>query len=413
MMTSKERILAAIRRQPTDHVPLYTWVFGFSPPARLQWSRQGKQRTFWYSGRLEHLHTLPQPWSVEDDFNRVDAWLALGLDDVLDVSVPWSQDARVTFRDSRLPAGVDGNPYPALVRDYQTPDGSHRHIVSKTGEEDKPGWVIQPDCVPLIEDFNIPRAVKHLVSGPDDVRFIHWLYQGPNAEQKQWLARRTRKVAAFAEKRGVLVQAWTAFGMDALVWFAGAEGAVMLCLDHPKAFDSLLSAIHAADMARTDAALEQPGIDMICMRGWYSSTDFWSPDIFCRYFKPRVAEIAARAHAKGKCFAYVMTTGVMTLGAELMDAGVDLLYYADPGQDHVNLAEAKQRFGGRMALAGGINTTLHLNPGSAGVIRNTVQQALEVFGRKDGFILSPVDTLFPDTPWTAVETMIEAWKAGC
>ena len=32
-----------------------------------------------------------------------------------------------------------------------------------------PGWVIQPDCVPLFEDYNIPRAVRHLVNAPDDV----------------------------------------------------------------------------------------------------------------------------------------------------------------------------------------------------------------------------------------------------
>ena len=103
----------------------------------------------------------------------------------------------------------------------------------------------------------------------------------------------------------------------------------------------------------------------------------------------------------------------MTIGAELMDAGVDLLYYADPGQDHVDLAEAKKRFGGRMAMAGGINTTLHLNPGTTDVIRAIVRKALEVFGRKDGVILSPVDNLFPDTSWQAVETMIAAWKAHC
>jgi len=31
---------------------------------------------------------LPQTWTLEDDFKRVLAWLSLGIDDVLDVSVP-------------------------------------------------------------------------------------------------------------------------------------------------------------------------------------------------------------------------------------------------------------------------------------------------------------------------------------
>ncbi|MBI2440860.1 MAG: hypothetical protein HYV35_05755 [Lentisphaerae bacterium] len=410
MMTSRERLLSAIRHERPDHVPLYAWVFGFPAPPGREWSRQGQPRAFWYTGRLEHIHTLPQPWDVEDDFQRVDAWLALGLDDVLEISVPWSHDTKVTFQDSRQPAGQPGNVYPVLTREYQTPGGRVRHSVNQTGEEYQPGWVVQPDHVPLIEDINIPRAAKHLVAEPDEVQLIPWLYQGPNAAQKQWLAKRLEQVGAFAKKRGVMVQAWAAFGMDAAVWFCGAEGAVMLCLDHPKEFDALLTAIQNADKARVAAALEHPAVDLICMRGWYSSTDFWSPAIFRTYLKPRIAELAALAHAKNRLFAYTMTVGVMELGAELIEAGVDLLYGVDPVQAHVNLAEAHQKFGGRLAIAGGLNSSITLGKGTAKEIRAAIQTALTVYGRDGGFILLPVDALFPDTPWASVQTMIAAWK---
>ena len=60
-----------------------------------------------------------------------------------------------------------------------------------------------------------------------------------------------------------------------------------------------------------------------------------------------IAELAATAHAKKKLFGYVMTTGVMTLGKDLMEAGVDLLYFVDPVQDHVDLEEAKKCSGRR------------------------------------------------------------------
>ena len=116
------------------------------------------------------------------------------------------------------------------------------------------------------------------------------------------------------------------------------------------------------------------------------------------------------AHERGRLMAYVMTTGVMTLGQDLMDAGVDLLYYVDPCQDHVDLAGARRLFGGRMAVAGGINGSITLGKGSAREIRAAVRDALSVFGRAGGFILSPVDALFPDTPWQNVRIMIEAWK---
>ena len=73
-MNSRERILAACNGQPPDHVPLTTWCFGFQPPPHLRWQRNGREVRFWYSKRLEHIHTLPQPWELEDDFQRVLAW---------------------------------------------------------------------------------------------------------------------------------------------------------------------------------------------------------------------------------------------------------------------------------------------------------------------------------------------------
>ena len=60
----------------------------------------GKKSNYWYTKRLEFIHTLPQEWSLEDDFKRALAWQSLGVDDVLDVSVPWSMSPEVTWKDS-------------------------------------------------------------------------------------------------------------------------------------------------------------------------------------------------------------------------------------------------------------------------------------------------------------------------
>lgn len=402
-------MLSAIRREPSDHVPFYAWVFGFPAPPHLRWSNDGTPVEYWYTQRLEHLHTLPQPWDVTQDFKRVDAWLSLGMDDVLDVSIPWSMSDRVTTLDTALPASSCGVEHPQLIREYQTPDGILTHAVKQTGEEQPPGWVIQPACVPLFEDYNIPRAVRHLVSAPDDVLKVKWLYQSPSTADEAWLSARMAQVTPFANARGVMTQAWSAFGVDAAVWMCGVENAVMLAVDHPDAFSELLDVIHAADMGRTALALRHD-VDMVVERGWYSSIDFWSPRIFKRHFKPRIAELAGLAHQAGKLFGYVMTTGVAALGADLADAGVDLLYYADPAQDGLDLEWAKHELSPRMALAGGINTSVTLTPADAGVISTAVRDALECFGDTGGFILSPVDALFPDTPWSGVQAMIDVWR---
>lgn len=410
IMNSRERIMAAWNGEPVDHVPLTTWSFGFNPLAALKWSRNDVTREFWYSLRLEHLHRWEQPWDLDDDFRRVLAWRSLGVDDILDVSAPWSVDSAVTWTDSIVPVGEEDPAYPVLLREYETPTGKLRHAVRQTGEDQEAGWVVQPDVVPLIEDFNIPRAVEHAVSGPDDVRVIQHLYQPPDSDARAWFADRMSKVHEFAAREQVPVQVWSGFGMDAVVWFTGVEGAIMLAMDHPGAFGELFHTITATDLARTEMAASTEGVDMVVARGWYSSTDLWSPALFEQFTFPYIKAIAETAHRHGKKFGYVMTTGVETLGGRLADAGVDVLYFVDPVQDTISLETARDLLGDRLTIVGGINT-VSLNVDSSDTIRDKVLRAVDILGPTSRFILHPVDALFPDTPWSAIEAMIEAWKS--
>jgi uroporphyrinogen-III decarboxylase len=62
-----------------------------------------------------------------------------------------------------------------------------------------------------------------------------------------------------------------------------------------------------------------------------------------------------------------------------------------------------------MTLVGGTNA-LSLRCGDPNRIRDEVRQAIDVLGATNRFILHPVDAIFPDTPWSGVQTMIDAWK---
>ena len=185
-MNSRERIFAAWNGQPADYTPLTTWCFGMPAHPSLKWERDGRERTYWYSLRMEHLHTLPQPWDLEDDCRRVLAWRSLGVDDILDVSVPWSMDPNVTTKDSVAEAGTLDPKYPVLIRDYETPSGPLRHAIRETGEDPGDGWVTQPTYTTIIEDYNIPRGVEHAVSSPKDVPVIKHLYTPPDAAAQAW-----------------------------------------------------------------------------------------------------------------------------------------------------------------------------------------------------------------------------------
>ena len=407
-MRSRDRILAAWSGQPADHVPLTTWCFGLQAPPHLCWRTNGLEVKYWYSKRMEHIHTLPYPWTLEDDFKRALAWLSLGIDDILDVSVPWSVDPTVTWRDSKIPAGVAAD-YPVLVREYETPAGKLRHTVRQTGEDPGAGWVVQPEHVPLFEDYNIPRGVEHAVSSLADVPVIRHLYRAPDMAAREWLTARVAEVKRFADEHGVAVQAWSAFGMDGIVWMTGVEGAVMLAMDNPQAFGQLVDIVAETDLGRTELAAATPGVDMVVERGWYSSTDFWSPRLFDAFVFPQVKALAEVAHRHGKKFAYTMTTGVERLGPRLADAGVDVLYFVDPVQDKLPLDKARDLLGDRMTLVGGTNA-LSLLSGDPQRIRDEIRRAIDILGPTHRFIVHPIDGLFPDTPWSGVETLIEAWR---
>jgi hypothetical protein len=295
-----------------------------------------------------------------------------------------------------------------MVRTYATPAGTVRHAVRRTGEDVGLGWVVQPDHVPLFEDFNIPRAVKHAVASSSDVMAIRYLYAPPDAQSMAWFRERMTAVGAFADAEGVAVQAWSAFGMDAVVWLCGTEGAVFLAVDHPAAFEALLEAITLTDLARTSLAAAHPAVDLVVERGWYSSLDFWSPDLFDRYLAPRIRRVAEQAHRHGKLLGYVMTTGVQRMAARLADAGVDVLYFADPVQDRVDLELLARDVGGRLCLVGGTNA-LSLAPERQGRLDQEVARAVGSLGPTGRFILHPVDALFPDTPERGLRGLVEAW----
>jgi uroporphyrinogen-III decarboxylase len=197
--------------------------------------------------------------------------------------------------------------------------------------------------------------------------------------------------------------------MDAVAWLCGVERAVIAAMTEPEFFQDLLDMVSDFDKRRTEIMLDVGGVDLVVARGWYSATDFWSPSLFQKFLTPVLRNLAKIAHEAGAQFAYVMTTGASAMADHLLAADIDLLYYVDPLQEKKDLASVKSRFGGRLSVAGGISSSVTLHSGSQSEIRQAIRAAVEKLG-PSGFILAPVDALFPDTPWSSVEAMIEAWR---
>lgn len=407
-MTSKERISACCNGRKPDYIPLITQCFGYKPKKELTWEKKGKRLNHWYTMRLEHIHTLPQDWDIYDDFKRVLAWKSLGIDDIMDISVPWSIDPEVRWTDTVIPISKDNNS-PIMIREYTTPAGNLRHAVKKTREEMRKGWVVQPDHVPLFEDYNIPRGVEHAVSKTEDITIIKHLYSSPDKEAEKWFDERMAQVGSFSGENDILVRAWSCFGIDAVIWLTGIEGAILMAMNNPEDFGKLVDIITETDYARAELACKNPAIDMIVQRGWYSGVDFWSPKLFEQFIYPGLVKIAELVHKYEKKFGYVITTGVEVMGELLRNSGIDVLFYIDPLQDSITLEKAKDMFCTEMTIVGGINS-ITLNSKNKTQIDNEVKRVINILGETNRFILQPVTSLFPDTPWEGVEMLIEAWN---
>jgi hypothetical protein len=153
------------------------------------------------------------------------------------------------------------------------------------------------------------------------------------------------------------------------------------------------------------------GIDLFVRRGWYESTDFWSPALFEHLVLPHLAAEARLAHEAGARFGYIMTSGVMPLLPLIRESGIDVVIGVDPIEGKgTDMPLLKKRLAGRVALWGGVNGFLTVELGSEQDVTAAVREALAALG-PEGFILSPVDNVRESSPavWRNVRALIRAW----
>ncbi len=384
-MTSRERMLTAMSCGQPDRVPLHFRLFGFEPPAHLAWT---------------------------NEVERIERWASVGADTTVGLAAPSRMHPDVTVRSWREEPTAD-EPYPLVCKEYDTPAGVLRHVVREAGESFNKGVGWHADEVHLFDDYNVPRAKEHAVTCPADLPKLRYLLLcDPSDEQMAEFREHARQVRAFADQHGVLLDGWGSCAIDAAIWLCGVEGAVLAAMDAPEFFGELIDILHAADKRNCRMLLEE-GVDLLVRRGWYEGAHFWSPDLYRRFFAPCVQELTDMAHQAGAKFGCTMSAGIMPLLDEFLEIGFDVLYHVDPVQGGADLAVVKRKLGSRIAVLGGINSAITLGRGSRDEIRRAVFEAVDVLGPGGGFVLSPVDCLFPDTPWAAVETVIEAWREVC
>lgn len=351
----------------------------------------------------------------EDMYALVEAEQAMGLDSILFLPAA-SRPQRSEHPDLRgLPVrfgpnvetrcwreGDDGG---ILHRDFDTPDGTLTTSVRLSDD-----WP-HGDRIPFVDDYRVPRGLKHLVTGPQDLPALAHLLLPPSAEDKAALHEEAARARSFAYQHGVLLVGGWGIGADMLTWLCGLEPLMTLTHEQPGFVADLFEMVHAWNKQRMEVVLSG-GVDLYIRRAWYEGCDFIPRRFYREVVLPRLKAEVDLAHNDGAKFGYICTTGLEPMLDYYLEAGIDVLIGIDPIQGtKTDMARIRAKIGGKMCLWGGVSGAITVEMGSEEEVRSAVRRALRSLGPR-GFILSPVDNITIDAPqtWRNLEVFLDEWR---
>jgi uroporphyrinogen-III decarboxylase len=387
-LTSRQRLLAALNLQETDHVPCCFMSF-----------------------------TALRKRCQENMYDLTRAELAMGLDSLLFIpAAPRPQ--RPDHPDLR---GLPVRFHPAVsVEEWREEAPGYHSILHKeyitpagkltTDVRISDDWP-HGDHIPFIDDYQIPRATKPLIAEPRELAALQYLMTPPQAEDVARFKQEAQRAHAFVEEHGALLVGGWGVGMDMANWLCGMQALMLLMMEKPDFVADLLEMIHVWNRQRMEVVLSAP-VDLYIRRAWYEGCDFVMPKFYRDVILPRLKAEADLAHGRGAKFGYICTSGTRPMLDFYREAGIDVLIGLDPIQGtHTDMPLMKTRLGDKACLWGGVCGAVTVETGSEEEIRSAVRQAIQTLGPK-GFILSPVDNITVDAPltWRNVDIFIDEWR---
>lgn len=132
-----------------------------------------------------------------------------------------------------------------------------------------------------------------------------------------------------------------------------------------------------------------------------------SPEIFDRFFAPRLRRLVDMAHSHGVKVMFHSCGAILPLIDDLIAVGVDVLDPLQVTAKDMDPATIKTRFGDRLCLHGAMDTQYLLPQGTADDVRRVAREMMEVLGRGGGYILSPSHVLQTDVPTANILALYE------
>jgi hypothetical protein len=371
-MTTKERMLAAIRCQPVDYVPLSMHFWYHPRHARAHWRGERERLAMFREWEWDTTAEVPTNVTPSPDVR---------------VEIAYEHDGAVLHQVWHTPAG-DLEERLKVTEDWE----AAQHV---TG------------YLPIYDDFRASRYLETMIQGADDLPKLRYLFPAENPADTDALAQRHRRARALADEFRVPVSVNHPAGMDWLIWLCSARGAVLEALDNRPVVEGVLRIINQAYAQRLEVALDL-GVDMVERRGWYESADFWNPALFESLAAPLLVPEIEATYRAGAAHVYLMDTGVAPLLPQLASIPFDCLHGLEPAYTNLDQKELRRRLPGK-SVWGGISGPEDLGRGTPESVRQAVEKAFADYGRV-GFLLGMAVGIREDWPEENLAACEEAWR---
>ena len=391
--SSRDRMLACLRHEELDHVPL---SIDMHPSYR--------------SGPLTE---------AENQFDVVDVLQQMGTDPTIDIWFPIQAahpDVKVTYWREKDPEGGGF----VRCKQYDTPAGPLRQVVREMDDWDSPDHMLfsrttcgkrsarTPD-LEMIDDYNAPRSKEVLIKDERDLEKMEYLFQPLTGQAfKQW-----REEALYAKKeatkRNLLLHARRTYAGSAVLWLCKPEDFICQMVADPRYVERFLRILQDWQNWALSAVLDI-GVDLVSRFGLYDGPSYWGARYFERYLKPLIEEETQSVHQGGALHAHGQSEGLTAYLDVLKDMRVDVLMGVDEVQAKDDFELLKRELGQQKTLWGGMNSDLTLGTGSEEEISNAICRAIRILAPGSGFVLWPVWSVYHQIPWSQVETLINSWR---
>jgi uroporphyrinogen decarboxylase len=374
-MTSRERVLAALRHEEPDRVPI---ILGVSNATGI---------------KMHPYRQLKALLGVTAEDRYLYEWPELGTAAVDE------QTMRRLHSDVRGVLDLE----PEAVRARNAEREPHSPCIDSWGsgqKETQPGqWF--PGVHPLASATSIQEIED---------------YPWPDMTDPTRVAHVAAQAARIAKENehAIMATPWLLFPLERAFAMQGMDRFLLNMVAHAEFAEALLWRIEELCKTLMGQFLEAIGenIDIIKIGDDLGTQEslLMSPAMYRTMLKPIHADFVAFIKERTNARVFFHTDGdVFPLIEDFIEIGIDILNPIQTSAGKMaNLDELKARFGPDLVFCGGIDTHHFLPNGTPEEVRDEVKRVLRILAPGGGYLVSSVHTIMDDVPPENILAMVDA-----